>query len=320
MRFLILAAGVGYRWRDYMGIRKHELVIDGERIIDRTVRQLDGHEVVIVGPDDDRYRIPGAELYTPPQLEPTGVQIDKFLSSQEVWNEDGPTAFLWGDVRWTDEAIQKVIDYDAGEWQVFYRPGRSHLTGTGNGEMFAHVFYPHERDAELAACERIVDLHRREIVPWSNTGGWGHYRAMLGLPDEEVHGWHDGRHATLIDDWTDDFDGPHDFRAWYGRWVAGRYRVAAEPWSWEFPAQSDPEAIVHVNGPGRIPSDSLWCAVALAVEKGETVIPYSHLCETSRWDVEPMHTATKDRRILVAPAGKKPAWKGTVRLSGPLYV
>lgn len=319
-RYLILAAGSGYRWHDYLGIRKHQLPLDGETILERTARQLADHgEVVVVAPDLDAYRV--ADLYVPPRIEITGAQIDKFLSSREAWSEEGPTVFLWGDVRWTDEAIASLTAYEGLEWNAWYRPGVSRLTGTGNGEMFAVLFHPHEHGAVEAACERVLELHRRELIPWSNTGGWSFYRALLGLPDDQVNGWHDGRHATLIDDWTDDFDGPGDYRTWYGRRAAGRYRVAAEPWAWDLPASEDPEVIVHVRGEGRIPDDSLWCAVAHAAEWGESVIPYSHHCpEGQRWEARPLHTAVRDARLVVTPAGKAPGLRrDATRLLGPLF-
>jgi hypothetical protein len=154
------------------------------------------------------------------------------------------------------------------DWHVWYRPGGSSITGTDHGEFFAHEFRPEHHIREEAACWRVVSLHAAGLIPWKDTGAWTHYRAMLDLPDDEVHGWHDGRHATLIDDWTDDFDMPLDYRTWYGRRAHCRYSVTINGHG-----PSDAAANVTTNGKW-VPEDQLWCAVAHAVEHNRQVIPY----------------------------------------------
>ena len=42
MKILILADGEGKRWGNYKGVPKHLLEIDGERLIDRMIRQCPG--------------------------------------------------------------------------------------------------------------------------------------------------------------------------------------------------------------------------------------------------------------------------------------
>lgn len=318
VRYLILAAGIGYRWHDHLGIPKQLLRLDGEQIIHRTARQLHErgeHDVWIVGPDDERYRTPHATLWTPQQVEITKTQVDKFLSSREAWNTGGPTVFMWGDVWWSDAGMDSLVGYNGDDpWQVWYRPAASTVTGCGNGEMFAHRFdADHHADEEIA-CARVVDLHRRGMIPWLNTGGWSHYRSMLMLPDSQVHGWttpnHD--HVTIIDDWTDDFDAPGDYVTWYGRRAVGRYPVRivfdgtrpAVRALWPEVHGSVEATTVTVDGDLAIGSDQFWCAVAHAVEHQVQVIPYTHPTPVPRsgWEAEPMWTAHEhDARITVTP-------------------
>lgn len=256
----ILCAGAGYRWHDYLGVRKHLLRLDGETIVGRTVRQLSelgAPDVTVVAPDDPGYRLPGAALFTPERTIITDTSVDKVLASAPLWNATGPTSLLWGDVWWSDEAIRSVVDYTADEWHVWYRRAASAITGKTNGEFFALVFPPADHARLVQCCDRVVALYRSGEIPWKDTGAWSIYRAMLG--DVPVHGWHDGRHATLVDDWTDDFDHPRDYRAWYGRRAAGRYPLDAV------------DVLGSLEG---IAADQQAAAVATVVELGLPVIPY----------------------------------------------
>jgi len=333
-RYLVLAAGVGYRWHDHLGIPKHLLCLDGERLIHRTVRQLADRgqrDVWIVGPDDVRYRSPHATLWTPPKVEITKTQVDKFLSSRQLWNVEGPTVFMWGDVWWSDAGMDALVGYGGDDpWHVWYRPAASKVTGCTTGEMFAHRFDADQHLAEDAACARVVDLHNRGLVPWLNTGGWAHYRAMLGLPDGQVHGWTTPGHdrVTVVDDWTDDFDAPDSYVTWYGRRACGRYPVrvvfdGTRPavralWPEVYaPDQLVGAVTVHVSGDVAIGHDQFWCAVAHAVEHRVPVVPYSHRTATprSRWEAQPMWTACAgDFRVLATP--QAPVTSAPVRLYG----
>ena len=322
-RYLILAAGLGYRWHDHLGVPKHLITLDGETILGRTVRQLveRGCETWIVGPDDPRYAfkchtVPGAKLWTPWQKYPTGTQVDKFLSSEPIWNTEGRTVWLWGDVWWSDGAMTTLTSWSGDDpWHVWLRPGASHLNGCGNGEMFAHAFDVDQHDAERAACARVAQLAAEDKIPWLNTGGWSHYRAMLGLDDDLVHGWVDaytaGRNATTIDDWTNDFDAPGDYVAWYGRRAQGKYPITVKfdgtspevRDGWPSSSTQRPAAVVSVRGDLRISDQQLWCGVAHAVEHQVPVVPYSHASGTLRSCGEPMWTADDtDRRIVISPA------------------
>jgi hypothetical protein len=340
-RYLILAAGVGYRWHDYLGVRKHLLPLDGETVLARTVRQLAARDcgVWVVGPDLPGYRLPDAQLYTPTGYAgtgpSTGTQVDKFLSSRPLWNPAGSTVWLWGDVWWSDDGMDALTGWPGDGWQVWLRPGRSRTTGRGHGEMFAHAFAPDLHAAEEAACLRVARLHKAGLIPWLNTGGWALYRAMLNLPDDQVHGWVDGRNATVIDDWTDDFDQPRDYVTWYGRRAAGRYPVIVEfhgtpsevRAGWPDPGPgADLAARVGVYGDARIGADQLWCATAHAVEWAQPVIPYSHLLPAGvSWESGggPIWEAdTSPPRVLVTPPRLRradparlagPCWTGTAR-------
>lgn len=79
-RILVLAAGDGSRWENYRGVQKHKLVIEGEVLIERIVRQFSQYsdDVVVVGKDKS-YEVKGARCYIPP-----------IITSGKTWLSFGP--------------------------------------------------------------------------------------------------------------------------------------------------------------------------------------------------------------------------------------
>lgn len=215
-RYIIVAAGDGTRWSNYLGIPKHLIPIGGEPLIHRTVRQLKEigvTDIVIVAPDDDRYNVQGAIVYKPSQ---NGAFYDagKFLSYREVWGSD--TKFLFGDVYFTDDAIKAIVQY-SGEWTVFARPTASNKTGCNYGEIFAMYIPFNHKAAFEASLLHIVKLRHEGKI--SRNGGWEVYRDMIGLPDDMLHRHLYGDNMVIIDDMTEDFDYPTDYELWKERLV-----------------------------------------------------------------------------------------------------
>ena len=57
MRFLIACSGKGTRWKNYLGVPKHLIKIDGERLLDRTIRLIKErvhakHDIWVIAFDD----------------------------------------------------------------------------------------------------------------------------------------------------------------------------------------------------------------------------------------------------------------------------
>ena len=40
MKYIIMSDGKGTRWNNYLGITKQEVIINNERLIDRTIRMI----------------------------------------------------------------------------------------------------------------------------------------------------------------------------------------------------------------------------------------------------------------------------------------
>ena len=68
MRYIIMADGKGSRWNHYMGREKHEISIDGETLLQRTVRLIrekDAGAEVIITSHNPAFEVEGAVRYEP---------------------------------------------------------------------------------------------------------------------------------------------------------------------------------------------------------------------------------------------------------------
>ena len=221
MRAIIICAGEAKRWANHLGVPKHLVPVDGEPILNRTVKLLEQNGVAdihIVSKDDPRYDVDGAEQYIPELNYAEHADADKFLSSKALWNREGRTVVFYGDVYFTQAAITVICHYAKTEWTLFCRPNKSSYTGSPWGECFAQSFYPHDIPKHETALHRIARLYKRGVI--NRCGGWEHYRAMIGLPDNKIRSKIFKRNFVEIDDFTDDFDYPEDYERFLARKAA----------------------------------------------------------------------------------------------------
>jgi hypothetical protein len=215
---IIIAAGDATRWGNHLNVPKHLVKVDGEPILNRTIRLLNERgvtQVYVVGPDDDRYRIDGSELYIPKKNK-HNLDADKFLNSEPLWNTDGRTIVCYGDVFFTDEAMDTIVFSEIKDWTLFCRFDKSTYTGTPWGECFAQSFYPEHIKQHKDALLHIAELRRHKKI--LRCGGWEHYRVMCGVEDSKLNKHFRHGNAVNIDDWTDDFDFPDDYNRFIKKW------------------------------------------------------------------------------------------------------
>ena len=213
MRFIVTCAAEG-EWGDHLGVPKHLIPVEGERLLDRTVRLFSPYgEVIVTGPDDHRYRVPPSVLWFPPK-NPANHEADVFVGTRELWASDQRTVYLYGDCWFSDAAAHTIVTM-VDDWQVYGRAGPSTTTGTPWGEQFAFGFDPEHHGLIAAALGQIIGLRRDGVI--HRNCGWELYRSMTDIPLDrhELAG-----HFVEIDDFTDDFDYPVD----YERWTAARGR------------------------------------------------------------------------------------------------
>jgi hypothetical protein len=204
MRAVVIAAGDGTRWGNFLGAPKHFAPIDGQPILHRTVDLLREHtdDIVIVAPPDDLERYVVINTATEGAwLHPENGEADKFLSSRHFWDWEGDTALIYGDCYFTEEAIATIMQPITEPWHLFCRFGPNPFTGRRWGENFAFTF-----DKEGAG---IISRGALEMVyhsPNDRNGGWELYRRLTGAPEHGDYG-----NATDITDWSDDLDYPSDW-------------------------------------------------------------------------------------------------------------
>lgn len=114
MKYVIMAAGKGTRWNNYLGVPKHLIEINGETLLGRTTRLLkeNGINNYVITGTDERY-LQFGELISQTNND---CEIDRFEESII----DGLVCYLYGDVYYTDEAIKTIIQTEVDDI-VFFR-------------------------------------------------------------------------------------------------------------------------------------------------------------------------------------------------------
>jgi hypothetical protein len=210
VRAIIMADGKARRWGDHP-VPKHLLKVDGEQLLVRTIRLLkeNGIRDIRITSHEAAYELPGTRRY-----EPIGnrLEIDKFFACKPIWNRSGDTLFIYGDVFFTEEAMRSIVSEGTEDFTFYGRYAKSSITGKAWGEIFALRIREHSYFSE--ACQFI----RRGVLNRSvrRGGAWELYRHMCGQGPNSAHRMLG--HFFEIDDFTEDFDYPHDFEQFEKRY------------------------------------------------------------------------------------------------------
>ena len=205
-RVLIVAAGVEKRWNNHNGTPRHLTVVEKEVLIERTANQFLKYtdQVCVVAPDSS-YAIDGAKLYIIKTSNTFWQDAAKFLSSKALWNPDGRTVIVFGDVWFTPDAVNKIMkNKDSFKW--FLRKDGSKITGKQRREIFAFSFHSSQADSLLQTL-----LHAISVGACSENAEWAWYKATTGPTNHSLFA---NSHYIEIDDWTEDFDYPVDLTTW----------------------------------------------------------------------------------------------------------
>lgn len=198
---LILCAGNGSRWGEYLGVPKQLITINNETLLDRTVRLLNknGNNNIEIVSNDHRLRLNHCAFYRPSKSQ---WIVETLLSTRDLWK--GQTIILLGDVFYTERAIQTIVSF-SGRIRIFGRPRPSRYTKCNHGEIFTISFNQDGAD-QVARCAEKV-LHERADGGWANL--WDLYHSLVGSPlnINQI----ESKVFNTIDDFTDDFDVPEDY-------------------------------------------------------------------------------------------------------------
>lgn len=235
----LLMAGEASRWENYRGVDKHFAPVhDFGPTILSTVDKFNAYKpesselsikAVVKVKSKQKFKQltdRGVELLKA-QLSPEYGDADKILSSSSSWaSSDAVSVLVWADSWLTDTCVKRIYDAAlSGEWTQICRFGANDFTGAVGGENFAVVLPPNSKEDYLAAAQRCGELYKNGII--DRSGGWEIYRAMHGLPDDEILVRLDSEgsvsnpnlgNSTEVIDGSEDFDTPKDWDEWHYRW------------------------------------------------------------------------------------------------------
>lgn len=205
-RVIVLAAGSGERWKNYRGTPKHLTTVEGQVLLERTCKQFLKYtsDVRVIGLDE-RYKVDGTSLYIIKSPNTHWKDAAKFLSSKDLWLNDGRTVLVFGDVYFTSEAV-KTIMRNTDSLKFFLRTGANETTGARYKEIFAVSF-----DQTMAPKIGQDLLYLVSMNQAQRQAGWDLYRYVVG---PTASGLFNNPHFIEINDWTEDFDFPEDLDIW----------------------------------------------------------------------------------------------------------
>lgn len=218
VRVIIAAAGPQKYWDNYLGVPSHMAPVEGLPLLHRTIGQVaslafDIHVLVPAGSDDypldDAVKLAqdlnaGARVYR--HEIPAGT-TNEYRSSEPFWNNHGRTILLLGDVYFTDAALISIMRTTAVRYHVFGRYGKSSITGTPYGEIFAASWHGEHNALIRQHLTRVETAFRNRRS--RRQDGWALLRSIQGT--------HLNKHIVRkpyfveINDETDDMDKPADY-------------------------------------------------------------------------------------------------------------
>jgi hypothetical protein len=193
---LVLAAGRADR---FGGLDKCSIAVEGESLVARTTRLC--HERLSV---PVKVVVAEGRSYTDDEhlvAAPAACDVDRFVAGQEQWPSIGEVGILYGDV-WFSEAALDAFVWPRKAPVVWYGRRRpSYITGKPYGEIFAVRFQVPGPFLMGVEAVRTGYLNRQ----LARCLGW---EVEDHLRRQKV-----GEFVT-IDDLTEDFDYPVDLERW----------------------------------------------------------------------------------------------------------
>lgn len=194
---LILCAGDGVRWNNYLGVPKQLAPLGGVPVLKRSTKLVQelAECVPVVVTADERLAQPATRLFCPARRR---WIVETLAATANLWGRS--TIVLLGDVFYSREAMRGIFEC-SGDLIFFGRTGASFLSGKRYGEIFALRFTSSAAPFVLQGLERVIQKAER--------GGRGKLWELL----EDLRTA--GRTAVAfqhVEDETDDFDCPEDYR------------------------------------------------------------------------------------------------------------
>lgn len=209
-KYILMCGGVYKKFET----PKHLTEVNGERIVDRTIRLLkeNGIKDIYISSNNPLFDSCGV-----PRLEHTNTYVNDGISNTGYWLDafypvEEPVVYIWGDVYFSEDAIKTIVNYKTDR-NVFFGTGAAYnIWHYDWGEPFAYIVNDYSTFFKgIEDVKRLKDLGRckREPVVWEL------YRYLHGLDINKQVITED---YVAIDDGTIDIDDPKDIER-LGQWI-----------------------------------------------------------------------------------------------------
>lgn len=203
MKYIIMCGGKYRRWQT----PRHLIEFEGEPLVQRTIRLLRecGVKDIAISSNDWRFDKFGVPLLVHDNSYDVrgyndfdGYWVDAFYPTQE------PTCYVFGDVLFSPEAIEKIVNTDTDDIQFFAsKPPFTKLYSKMWAEPFAlkvvntgHLRQAIEQTKDLQDADAFV---RKPIM-------WELWQVIKGTPLNVI----DYTNYAVINDYTCDIDNPEE--------------------------------------------------------------------------------------------------------------
>lgn len=208
VKIIIAAAGEGSRWNNFRGTSKHFTAVEGEILINRTIRQFSHHssDITVISKYPE---IPHVKVEPPKQ----GIWNDaaKVWSSNHLWSNTQRNIILFGDVWFSDEAVETIINNEK-DICFFLRSTPSKVTNKPHKEIFAIAFNGEKIEEFRNVVQKVIEENK------SGAGAYLIFRKICNLDNVSFkHHFKNNSMYVEINDWTEDFDYPKDLTRWEKR-------------------------------------------------------------------------------------------------------
>jgi hypothetical protein len=207
MKLILAASGSQSKWGRHLGVPSHFAPLTrhgGQPLIERTIEQLKpyGHEVHVLTPPDPAYVGLSATRHIVQEY-----RQSEFEASRHLWDPEGRTLLLLGDVFFSHQAIERIMLYAKRQYMAFGRFGPSKITGTPYGELFAASWYG---EHIIQMDKYLANVHKlRAEGTITRPPGWMLLRSWQRTPLSRHKVT--PKHFIEINDETDDIDFPVDY-------------------------------------------------------------------------------------------------------------
>jgi len=219
-RVILLAAGEMTRWQNYLNVPKHLVEIEGEPLLHRLIRQSLQHgitDILVATQHECKLPEPATRIFFDTSIK--DQYSSKFLSTRASWAKNARTFLIFGDTWLSETGFNAIMTPIANGICFVGRKKNGSYTGCPHGEIFGVSFAPSHHQRIFAAAKKSDQDKGKHP-----SAGWALY---YHLTSELAANKSTEIIFVDIDDFSEDFDFPHDYDRWQKR--AGNLPYTAVP-------------------------------------------------------------------------------------------